>query len=76
MIEIVQQQQAGDMPGQLIMNVHDELISEVPEDKYAEYARAAMKVMLSWPTRMVKLKVDCEYGPDLGHLQKFKEVAQ
>lgn len=76
MIEIVQQQQAGDLPGRLIMNIHDELVSEVPAEKVEEYAREAIRVMLSWPTRMVRLKVDCEYGPDLGNLQKLKLVVQ
>ena len=73
LVEIVQQQQDGDLPGRLILAIHDELVSEVPEARVRDYASAAKAIMLSWPTRMVPLKVDCEVGPDLGNLRKLEQ---
>ena len=71
LIEIVQRQQDGDMPGRLVFTVHDESISEVPEGDVERYAREARTIMLGWKTKRVPLKVDCEFGPDWGHLRKL-----
>ncbi len=60
------------MPGRLVFTVHDESISEVPEADVMRYAREAKAIMLSWPTKRVPLKVDCEFGPDWGHLRKLE----
>lgn len=72
LIEVVQRQQDGDLAGKLTITVHDELVLEVPEQDVIETARTVQQIMSSWPTKLIKLKVDCEWGDDWGHMTKLK----
>lgn len=59
------------VPARLVSTVHDELTFECPEALAPEIAWEARRIMLSWPSGCVKLKVDVEVGYDWGHTSKL-----
>jgi DNA polymerase-1 len=71
LIEVVGRQQDGDLAGRLTITVHDELVLEVPTSQVEQVAREVKGIMQGWPTRLVKLRVDCEVGDDWGHMTKL-----
>ena len=62
MIAIDAWQQRVKSPARLIMQVHDELVFEVPEDGVAELTAAVRECMVGAASLSVPLRVDVGYG--------------
>jgi DNA polymerase I-like protein with 3'-5' exonuclease and polymerase domains len=61
--------------------IHDQLLSYIPEENWRFYAGRNKRVMenlpmdrLGWKPQL-KFTTDCEVGPNLGSLKKFKDIA-
>lgn len=54
----------------VVMTVHDSLLLECPKAEVDLVADAVKEIMLSWPSGVVKLKVDVEVGDDWGNMEK------
>jgi DNA polymerase-1 len=54
----------------VVMTVHDSLLFECPEGLVDEVVREGRRIMLQWPSGVVKLKVDAEVGADWGRMVK------
>ena len=62
MLQVDQWLQKKGLDARLIMQVHDELILEVPEADAEKYAQEIINIMESAATLDVKLKVECGIG--------------
>ncbi|MCC7500846.1 hypothetical protein IT396_03580 [Candidatus Nomurabacteria bacterium] len=64
-----------EMPGILLLQVHDDLVFEMPEDKVSEYAPRIKKIMESVmpekESRGVPVTVEGKVGDDWGDMQKL-----
>lgn len=56
--------QAGGYKSRMLLQVHDELVLEVPDEEVAEMADLVCHIMQSAYSMTVPLKVDAEVGPD------------
>jgi len=63
MLEVSKAIAAGRLDAKLLLQVHDELVFEVPEDKLAESCQTIEEIMVSVVDLTVPMKVDVEYGP-------------
>lgn len=52
----------------VVMTVHDEIVFECPEVMVEEVVTTGKRIMLSWPSGVVNLKVGAEAGSDWGHM--------
>lgn len=66
--QIVGKMRTGAMPGRVVLTVHDSIILEVPEEEVESAAKQARDIMMSWDSKGVPLKVDCEAGTRWGSL--------
>ena len=55
----------------LVMTVHDSLIFEVPEKELNDVAAQVERIMTSWDSNGVPLKVDLEVGRSWGSMEAF-----
>jgi hypothetical protein len=61
------------VPAELVLTIHDSAVLYVRDDLREEVAREVARIMTSYDTGPLPLKVDVEIGPrDLGHLEKVK----
>jgi DNA polymerase-1 len=60
------------IPGELIVPVHDSLMFHVPDDHVDLVAHRAHDTMLSWNSLDVPLAVDVEVGQTWGSLEKYQ----
>lgn len=63
---------AHDLKTKLIMQVHDEIVMEVPFDELDIVAPAALDIMVNIYPLRVPIKADVEYGPNWADLKKWK----
>ena len=68
MINLEREMAKGKLKSQMILQVHDELIFEVPETELAEMGRLASELMSSAIELSVPLKVDIKTGPNWGEM--------
>jgi DNA polymerase I-like protein with 3'-5' exonuclease and polymerase domains len=59
----------------VVMVVHDEILFESPDEFVDEVVREGKRIMLSWPSGVVKLKVGAEVGQTWGSMQGYEEKA-
>jgi DNA polymerase-1 len=59
----------------VVMVVHDEILFESPDGLVDEVVREGKRIMLSWPSGVVKLKVGAEVGQTWGSMQGYEEKA-
>jgi len=64
MIRLYERLQAGGFQARMLLQVHDELVLELPQEELAEIAPLVCEVMESAYTLDVPLRVDVEAGPN------------
>ena len=64
MIRLYEKLQAGGFQARMLLQVHDELVLELPKEELAEIAPLVCEVMESAYTLDVPLRVDVEAGPN------------
>jgi DNA polymerase-1 len=64
MINLHSKLKGGDYRSSMLLQVHDELVLEVPDEEIDEMVELVCDVMQSAYTMTVPLKVDAEVGPD------------
>lgn len=74
-VDVVDWLREDAVPAELCLPVHDSLLLHVREDAVPEVAYQVRRIMESYPSDDVQLKVDIEVGPAWGSLSKYKEVA-
>ncbi len=68
MIDVKQKLDEGELPGKLLLQIHDELIMEVPESATKEARRELKETMENSLKLKTSLKVDVESGNNWGEL--------
>jgi len=74
-VDVVDWLREDAVPAMLCLPVHDSLLLEVREDAVPEVAYQVKRIMESYPSGDVELKVDIEVGRAWGSLEKYKEAA-
>lgn len=69
-VEIDAWYRANSIPASIVCLVHDSIISEVREDFVDEVTKTKARMMTSWPTGPVPLKVEAEVGYAWGSMKK------
>jgi DNA polymerase-1 len=64
MLNLHNELKAGGYQSRMLLQVHDELVLEVPDEECEQMVELICKVMESAYTLRVPLKVDVEFGPD------------
>ncbi len=75
MIEVEAALEAAGLQGRMLLQLHDELLFEVPQEELAETARRVRRVMEDVVELKAPLVVDLRQGPSWGEmhvLAKFK----
>jgi DNA polymerase-1 len=73
MIELARALRDGGYKARMILQVHDELVLEVPEDEIAEVAPLVIDVMQGAFTLDVPLVADANVGPNWAELETWSE---
>ncbi|MHB2021247.1 MAG: DNA polymerase I [Candidatus Xenobia bacterium] len=73
MIEVYKLLRAGRMPGDLLLQVHDELLLEVPECKVAAAGTLLSETMANVASLAVPLKVDVSWGRDWADMHEVAD---
>jgi len=60
------------VPAKLILQIHDALVLECGEDAVDEVLYQVNRIMTSWPSMGVPLKVDAEVGPSWGEMEEVR----
>ena len=60
--EVVDLISTGELPGKLLLPIHDSLLLEVPTESVSEVIVKVKQVMTSWPSDGVPLLADCKIG--------------
>ena len=69
MISVHARLREGDPKARMLLQVHDELIFEVPEDELEETAGLAAREMVGAVELSVPLEVEAKYGPSWGEMR-------
>ena len=60
--------------GRLVLQVHDELVFEIPADETADFAEIVPRVMVGAYDLAAGLEVEAKVGPNWADVRKLAEV--
>ena len=71
--EVVSLIVSGELPGKLLLPIHDSLLLEIPQEALSEVVDRLRAVMTSWPSEGVPLLVDFKVGKNWGAMLDLKD---
>jgi len=73
MISVAAELEKSELKGRILLQVHDELVLEVPEDEVNKTIKLVQSAMEDVYSLEIPLTTDAQYGKNWGSLVKYKE---
>jgi DNA polymerase-1 len=70
MVDIFREMMKWQLKSKMLLQVHDELVFEVPEAEMHEMRRLVPDLMVNAIKLSIPLKVDCKVGRNWGEMEK------